>query len=80
VAERGRVSAGDPLRGYRLVPVTGMIHQHIVDQSRFKPETVMPGHYRPFGQLHRVASDFRGRTYLSVQEIEDVVACLSTLK
>ncbi|MGB7932107.1 MAG: sulfur oxidation c-type cytochrome SoxX [Gammaproteobacteria bacterium] len=105
VAERGRVIAGDLLRGNCLachrLPIPeedfhgnpgpplagiascqsmGMIHLHIVDQSRFNPETVMPGYYRPFGQLHRVAAEFRGRTYLSAQEVEDVVAYLSTLK
>jgi len=105
VAERGRVIAGDTLRGNCLachqLPIpeepfhgnlgpplagiasrqsTGMIRLHIVDQSRFNPETVMPGYYRPFGQLHRVAAEFRGRTYLSAQEIEDVVAYLATLK
>jgi L-cysteine S-thiosulfotransferase len=105
VVERGRVIAGDPLRGNCLachqLPIpeedfygnlgpplagiasrqsTGMIRLHIVDQSRFNPETVMPGYYRPFGQLHRVAAEYRGRTYLSAQEVEDVVAYLATLK
>jgi sulfur-oxidizing protein SoxX len=71
---------GPPLAGIASRQSTGMIRLHIVDQSRFNPETVMPGYYRPFGQLHRVAAQFRGRTYLSAQEIEDLVSYLSTLK
>jgi sulfur-oxidizing protein SoxX len=71
---------GPPLAGIASRQSTGMIRLHVVDQSRFNSETVMPGYYRPFGQLHRVAAEFRGRTYLSAQEIEDVVAYLATLK
>ena len=71
---------GPPLAGIASRQSTGMIRLHIVDQSRFNPETVMPGYYRPFGQLHRVAPQFRERTYLSAQEIEDVAAYLATLK
>jgi sulfur-oxidizing protein SoxX len=71
---------GPPLAGIASRQSTGMIRLHIVDQSRFNPETVMPGYYRPFGQLHRVAAEFRGRTYLSAQQVEDVVAYLATLK
>jgi sulfur-oxidizing protein SoxX len=71
---------GPPLAGIASRQSTGMIRLHIVDQSRFNPETVMPGYYRPFGQLHRVATEFRGRTYLSAQQVEDVVAYLATLK
>jgi len=71
---------GPPLAGIASRQSTGMIRLHIVDQSRFNPETVMPGYYRPFGQLHRVAAGFQGHTYLSAQEVEDVVAYLATLK
>ena len=71
---------GPSLAGIASRQSTGMIRLHIVDQSRFNPETVMPGYYRPFGQLHRVAPEFRGRTYLSAQEVEDVVTYLATLK
>lgn len=71
---------GPPLAGIASRQSVGMIRLHIVDQSRFNPETVMPGYYRPFGQLHRVAAEFRGRPYLSAQEVEDLVAYLATLK
>ena len=40
----------------------------------------MPGYYRRFEQLNRVAEKFQGRTYLTAQQIEDVVAWLATLR
>jgi len=57
-----------------------MIRLHVVDQSRFNPETVMPGFYRPAQQLNRVEKKLEGKTFLSAQDIEDVVAWLATLK
>jgi L-cysteine S-thiosulfotransferase len=71
---------GPSLAGIGARQSSGMLRLHVVDQSRFNPETVMPGYYRPFGQLHRVAAEFHDRTYLSAQEVEDVVAYLATLK
>jgi sulfur-oxidizing protein SoxX len=71
---------GPPLAGIAARQSVGMLRLHVVDQSRFNPQTVMPGYYRPFGQLHRVAPEYQGRTYLSAQEVEDVVAYLATLK
>ena len=71
---------GPPLTGIASRQSVGMIRLHVVDQSRFNPETVMPGYYRPPQQLHRVARGLEGRTWLTAQEIEDVVAYLATLK
>jgi len=70
---------GPPLAGIASRQSVGMIRLHVVDQTRFNPETVMPGYYRRFEQLNRVADKFRGRTYLTAQQIEDVVAWLATL-
>ncbi|HYQ71647.1 MAG TPA: sulfur oxidation c-type cytochrome SoxX [Gammaproteobacteria bacterium] len=70
---------GPPLAGIASRQSVGMIRLHVVDQTRFNPETVMPGYYRRFEQLNRVAEKYRGRTYLSAQQIEDVVAWLATL-
>jgi len=70
---------GPPLAGIASRQSVGMIRLHVVDQTRFNPETVMPGYYRRFGQLNRVAEKYRGHTYLSAQQIEDVVAWLATL-
>jgi sulfur-oxidizing protein SoxX len=70
---------GPPLAGIASRQSVGMIRLHVVDQTRFNPETVMPGYYRRFEQLNRVAEKYRGRTYLTAQQIEDVVAWLATL-
>jgi L-cysteine S-thiosulfotransferase len=71
---------GPPLTGIGARLPTGMIRLHVVDQSYFNPETVMPGYYRPPQQLNRVAKGLEGQTWLTAQEIEDVVAYLASLK
>ena len=71
---------GPPLTGIGSRQSTGMIRLHVVDQSRFNPETVMPGYYRTPAQLNRVAKSLKGKTWLTAQEIEDVVAYLGSLK
>jgi L-cysteine S-thiosulfotransferase len=55
------------------------LRARIVDPSRFNPGTIMPSYYRTEG-LNRVAPKFVGRSILSAQEIEDVVAFLLSLK
>lgn len=57
----------------------GQIRLRIVDASRVNPNTIMPAYYRTEG-LTRVAPSQRGKTVLSAQQIEDVVAFLVTLK
>ena len=71
---------GPPLTGIGSRQAIGMIRLHVVDQSRFNPETVMPGYYRTPAQLNRVAKELKGKTWLNAQEIEDVVAYLASLK
>jgi sulfur-oxidizing protein SoxX len=51
----------------------------IVDGARLNPDTIMPPYYRTTG-LHRVARAFEGKTILTAEQIEDVVAYLATLK
>ena len=51
----------------------------IVDGSRLNPDTIMPPYYRTTG-LQRVAKPFEGKTILTAEQIEDVVAYLATLK
>jgi len=57
----------------------GQIRLRIVDPSRVNPQTIMPAYYRTEG-LTRVAPNHRGKTVLSAEQIEDVVAFLVTLK
>ncbi len=58
---------------------TAQLRAHIVDPSRFNPDTIMPAYYRTTG-LNRVAPKFVDQTILSGQEIEDVLAFLFSLK
>jgi sulfur-oxidizing protein SoxX len=51
----------------------------LVDSARVNPQTIMPAYYRAEG-LTRVAPSFRGKTILTAEQIEDVVAYLVTLK
>jgi L-cysteine S-thiosulfotransferase len=57
----------------------GEIRLRIVDPARSNPNTIMPAYYRSEG-LRAVAPAFRGKTILSAEQIEDVVAYLLTLK
>ena len=57
----------------------GQIRLRIVDSSRVNPDTIMPAYFRTEA-LQRVAPAYRGKTVLSAQQIEDVVAFLVRLK
>jgi L-cysteine S-thiosulfotransferase len=57
----------------------GQIRLRIVDSSRVNPNTIMPAYFKSEG-LARVAPAHRGKTVLTAQQIEDVVAFLVTLK
>jgi len=57
----------------------GQIRLRIVDPGRVNPETIMPAYFRSEG-LTRVAPAFRGKTILTAEQIEDIVAYLLTLK
>jgi sulfur-oxidizing protein SoxX len=49
-----------------------------MDPARFNPQTIMPAYYRTEGT--RVAASYRGKTVLTAEQIEDVVAFLATLE
>jgi sulfur-oxidizing protein SoxX len=57
----------------------GEIRARIVDPGRVNPDTLMPAYYKTDG-LNRVAAAFRGKTILTAEQIEDIVAYLSTLR
>ena len=58
---------------------TGQLRLRIVDGSRLNADTIMPAYYRT-GGLQRVARNFEGKTILSAEQVEDVVAYLATLR
>ena len=51
----------------------------LVDASRFNALTIMPSYYRVDG-LERVGANWRGKPILSADQIEDIVAFLTTLR
>jgi sulfur-oxidizing protein SoxX len=55
------------------------LRARIVDASRLMPDTIMPSYFRAEG-FTRIAPQFAGKTILTAQEIEDVVAFLVSLK
>lgn len=57
----------------------GQLRLRIVDSGRLNPATIMPA-YHVVNGLVRVAPAWRGKSVLSAQQIEDVVAYLMTLK
>ncbi|MGR8918572.1 MAG: sulfur oxidation c-type cytochrome SoxX [Gammaproteobacteria bacterium] len=63
--------------GARLTP--GQIRLRLVDPKKVNPMTMMPAYYKTEG-LHRVLPAFAGKTVLTAQQIEDIVAYLSSLR
>ncbi|HEX3097815.1 MAG TPA: sulfur oxidation c-type cytochrome SoxX [Usitatibacter sp.] len=63
--------------GARLTP--GQIRLRIADMPRLNPDAAMPAFHRTEG-LARVAPEYRGRPVLTGQQVEDLVAWLSTLR
>jgi sulfur-oxidizing protein SoxX len=57
----------------------GQLRLRVVDASRLNPATIMPSYYRVDG-LVRVGAAWRGRPILSAEQIEDIVAYLTTLR
>ena len=71
---------GPSLIGIASRLTEGELRLRVVDEKQINPETVMPGYYRHPKYFNLVAEDYEGKTYLSAQEVEDVVAYLLTLK
>ena len=57
----------------------GELRLRIVNAKVLNPDTIMPAFYRNDG-FQRVMKKFQGKTILSAQQVEDVVAYLMTLK
>jgi sulfur-oxidizing protein SoxX len=67
------------LKGAGARSTEGQLRLRIVDAGRLNKDTIMPAYYRIDG-LTRVASPFRGKPILTAEQIEDVVAFLTTLR
>ena len=57
----------------------GELRLQVVNSKVINPDTIMPAFYRNSG-FHRVMKKFRGKTIISAQDVEDVVAYMMTLK
>ena len=77
--ERFQGNLAPDLRGVGARLSEAQIRARVVDPSKANPDTIMPAYYKTEG-LARVAASFRGKTILSAEQIEDVVAYLVTLK
>jgi len=77
--ERFQGTIGPDLNGVGARLSEGQIRLRIVDPGRLNPATVMPAYFGGVG-LTRVAPAYLGRTVLSAEQIEDVVAYLGSLK
>ena len=77
--ERFQGDLAPSLAGAGSRSTEGQLRLRIVDASRLNSATVMPPYYRTDG-LARVAANFRGKPVLTAEQIEDVVAYLTTLR
>jgi L-cysteine S-thiosulfotransferase len=77
--ERFQGDLAPSLAGAGSRSTEGQLRLRIVDASRLNSATIMPPYYRTDG-LDRVAANFRGRPVLTAEQIEDVVAYLTTLR
>ncbi len=57
----------------------GELRLRVVNPKVINPDSIMPAFYRADG-LHRVMKQFQGKTVLTAQQVEDVVAYLMTLQ
>jgi sulfur-oxidizing protein SoxX len=77
--ERFQGNLAPDLKGAGRRWTEGQLRLRLVDPARVNPATIMPAYYRTEG-LVRVAPPWRGKPVLSAEQIEDVVAFLTTLK
>ena len=78
-SERFMGELGPDLTGVGGRLSAGQLRLRLIDQSLLNPKTLMPPYYRVDG-LKRVAERYRGRPVLDAQQLEDVVAYLTSLR
>ena len=71
---------GPSLNGVATRLTEGQLRLRIVDEKLITPETIMPGYYRHPKHCTLVSDEYEGQTFLTAQEVEDVVVYLLTLK
>jgi len=58
----------------------GQLRLRVTDTRQVNPMSIMPGFYRKPSLINRLAKRYAGRTFLTAQQVEDVVAYLKILK
>jgi sulfur-oxidizing protein SoxX len=71
---------GPPLQGVASRLTEAQIRVRIVDTRNINPMSIMPGFYRDPRLINRPGKSYRGKTFLTAQQVEDVIAYLVTLK
>jgi sulfur-oxidizing protein SoxX len=69
---------GPPLEGVAKRYKEGELRLRLVYPKKLNPDTIMPSFYTNTG-LHRVLKKWEGKTIISAQDVEDIVAFLLTL-
>jgi L-cysteine S-thiosulfotransferase len=77
--ERFQGSLAPDLKGTGARFTEGQLRLRVVDAGAVNKTTIMPPYYRAH-DLTRVAPAFRGKPILTAEQIEDVVAFLTTLR
>jgi sulfur-oxidizing protein SoxX len=77
--ERFQGNLAPDMRGAGARWSVGELRLRMVDSHRLNADTIMPAYYKIDG-LNRVAPAFRGKPLLTAEQIEDVVAFLTTLR
>lgn len=70
---------GPPLAGVGGRRRAAELRLRVVDGTRINPATIMPPYHRIDG-LNKVGAQWRGKPILAAQDVEDLVAFLTTLK
>jgi len=71
---------GPPLDGIGTRQSVPMLRLRVVDWRSINPVSIMPGFYRDPRLINRPAEQYRGKTFLTAQQVEDVIAYLASLK
>ena len=77
--ERFQGSLAPDLAGAGTRWTAGQLRLRMVDARALNPQTIMPSYHRMEG-LNRVAAAWAGAPMLGAQQVEDVVAYLTTLR